>query len=203
MSASRIPLYVMAVLSLLVALGTFRFLFLGLDLSFPPFGDHIASRPTAFVAHVTLSSIALGLGVVQFVPGLRARRPTLHRWTGRIYALCVLVGGAAGLLLAFHAPGGPIAGTGFALLALLWIAATGVAVACARQRQIARHRVWMIRSYALTFAGVTLRLYLAVFMLAGTDYVAASPWLAWMCWVPNLLIAEWWLRRGRGRAVRA
>jgi hypothetical protein len=53
----------------------------------------------------------------------------------------------------------------------------------------------MIRSFALTFAGVTLRMQLPGFGAIGLDYTAASVYLAWTCWLPNIAVVEWWLRR--------
>jgi uncharacterized membrane protein len=196
---ARLPFYVLALLSVLVAIGSWRFLGLGLDLSFPGFEDHLETRRSVFALHVAFAPVALALGVLQFMPGLRARRPALHRWTGRLYALCVLVSGVAGFWLGLFAPGGWIAGMGFLVLAVLWIGVTANAVSHARHRRFADHRVWMIRSFALTFAGVTLRIYLAGYMLSDVSYVVASPVLGWVCWVPNLLIAEWWLARERAR----
>lgn len=124
--------------------------------------------------------------------------------SGRIYALAVLVGGASGLVLAIGAEGGPVAAAGFGLLAVLWIGITGNAVRLAMRRDIAAHRHWMIRSYALTFAAVTLRIYLPFLIgLGGLDYAQSSIWVAWACWVPNLLLAQWWLTRTASNAARA
>lgn len=190
MTVARYSFKTIAALSLLVALVSWRFLGLGLELSFPEFYDHIESRRTLFLMHVIAAPLALALGVFQFVPNLRARRPGLHRWMGRVYALSILVGGLASLALAFNAPGGAVAGFGFGILALLWLISTGKAVIHAMRRELEAHRAWMIRSFALTFAGVTLRLYLAGFMLMGVGYVEASVWLAWLCWIPNLVVAE-------------
>lgn len=51
---------------------------------------------------------------------------------------------------------------------------------------------------ALTFAAVILRLELPFSFAAGMDYAGASPYVAWLCRLPNLLVAEWMLRQGRG-----
>ena len=60
----------------------------------------------------------------------------------------------------------------------------------------------MIRSYALTLAAVTLRIYLPGALALGVPYDLAYPPIAWLCWVPNLLVAEWWLlREGREPSV--
>jgi hypothetical protein len=49
----------------------------------------------------------------------------------------------------------------------------------------------MIRSYALTFAAVTLRIWLPLGQVLHFDFVEAYRVIAWLCWVPNLLAAEW------------
>jgi hypothetical protein len=63
-----------------------------------------------------------------------------------------------------------------------------------RRRDLAAHRAWMVRSYALTLAAVTLRIYLPAAVIGGLDMTFAYPAIAWLCWVPNHVIAEWLLR---------
>ena len=195
MTKSRTPMIIIAVLSVLVAMMTYRFAFLKLDLSFPDMGGHLDQRRLAFLLHISASPIALGVGALQFFPRLRAQRPGLHRWSGRIYAVAILIGSVSGLVIALGAKGGGIVSLGFGMLSVLWIGATYRAVRLAMAGQIVRHRRWMIRSFAMTFAAVTLRLYLLGFMAAGVGYTEASIYLAWVCWVPNLLVAEWLIRR--------
>ena len=60
----------------------------------------------------------------------------------------------------------------------------------------------MIRSAALTLAAVTLRLYLPIGVIT-VGFEASYPVIAWICWVPNLLAAEWLLRREARGAVSA
>jgi hypothetical protein len=58
----------------------------------------------------------------------------------------------------------------------------------------------MLRSYALTFAAVTLRLYLPLAVIAsihGYDFMVAYRFIAWFAWVPNAIFAELFIRRGR------
>ncbi len=166
-----------------------------MNLAFPDFGKHIINRNLILLAHISAAPIALILGAIQLLPKKRARRPTLHRWLGRVYGFAILVGGISGLMLAVNALGGIIAGWGFGLLSVLWIAVTAQAIRMAMARNFKEHRKWMIRSFALTFAAVTLRVYLLGFMLAGVSYIPASVYIAWMCWVPNILFAEWWIRK--------
>ncbi len=104
------PLLVLS--SVLVALVSFRFLVLVLDLAFPGMIEHVRERRMAFLSHVIAAPLALAFGVMQFFPGLRARRPTLHRWTGRFYVAMVVAGGVSGLVLAFDTAGGPVSDWG-------------------------------------------------------------------------------------------
>ena len=194
MSLARISLIIATILSLLIALASYRFLALGLPLSFPDMHGQIEGQRLAFLLHISFAPVALAIGAVQFYPGIRRRKP-LHRWLGRGYAVAILISGSAGLIVALNAAGGPSAQLGFALLAIVWVATTTNAIRHAMARRISAHRRWMVYSFALTFASVTLRLYLLGFMAAGFSYTEASPYLAWICWAPNLAFAWWWLRR--------
>ena len=149
-------------------------------------------------AHVFGSAVALTLGSFQFSTRLRTKHAALHRWSGRLYlGFGVLIGGASGLYMAFHAFGGLTARTGFAGLAIAWLY-TGIrAYTAVRNRDFSSHRRWMIRNFALTFAAVTLRLYLPSSAAAGIDFEVAYPVIAWMCWVPNLIVAELCFNRMR------
>ena len=194
MTRSRISLYLAATLSLLVALVSYRFLALGLADSFSELSGQINNQHLAFMLHISLAPVALAIGAVQFFPSIRRRKP-LHRWLGRVYGVSILVSGIAGLGIAIHAAGGLSAQLGFALLSVLWVFMTANAIRHAMARRIGLHRRWMIYSFALTFAGVTLRFYLPFFLMAGFSYTEASVYLAWMCWLPNLGFAWWWLNR--------
>ena len=125
---------------------------------------------------------------------MRAARPALHRWLGRAYALAILIAGIGGLVMALNTRAGAVAGTGFGTLAVLWVGVTAQAVRLAMLRRIEKHRVWMIRSAALTLAAVTLRLYLPI-LAPALGFDTAYTIVAWACWVPNALIAEWLIRR--------
>lgn len=192
---TRLFLPLATLFSLSIALATLRVVPLGLPASFPDMAVHFETSRAAFLAHITGASLALLIAPFQLMPRLRARRLTLHRWLGRLYGLGVLIGGVGALIMAPNSNGGIVAVLGFGLLALLWLGATGAGIFAARQGQIARHRRFMIRSVALTFAAVTLRLELLPMMASGMEYVDAIRILSWAAWVPNLLIAEWFLRR--------
>ncbi len=154
-----------------------------------------AQRAGIYV-HVFASAVALTLGPLQFSARLRARRPALHRWSGRLYlGVGVLVGGLAGLFMAAHAFGGVTARLGFACLAIGWLYTGLRAYLAIRARDIVSHRRWMVRNFALTFAAVTLRLWLPAAMASGIAFELSYPVIAWLCWVPNLVVAEYLFNR--------
>jgi uncharacterized membrane protein len=147
--------------------------------------------------HAAAAATALLVAPMQFRSRLRARRPGLHRVLGRVYVTGCLIGGAAGMVLAFGASTGPVSTAGFGLLALLWVVATSQAWRLAMRRNLVSHREWMIRSFALTLAAVTLRLYLPVAQWLPVEFDAAYRAISFLCWVPNLVVAEVYLRRRR------
>jgi len=147
------------------------------------------------MVHVAGAATALLLGPWQFSSRLRNQLPTLHRWIGRTYVVSCLVGGAAGFLLALGASTGPISTVGFGSLAVLWVVTTSLAWRRAVQGRFIDHRAWMIRSFALTFAAVTLRLYLPLIFVFQVGFNDAYRAISFLCWVPNLLVAELYLRK--------
>lgn len=153
--------------------------------------------------HVAGAVTALLVGPLQFLPAIRARFAWLHRWLGRIYVTGCLVGGVAGFVLALGATSGPVSTAGFGTLAVLWLGTTSLAWRAALQRRFVDHRAWMVRSFALAFAAVTLRLYLPLVDVFALPFDDAYRAISFLSWVPNLLAAELFLRAGRRRAALA
>jgi uncharacterized membrane protein len=148
--------------------------------------------------HVFAAALALLLGPFQFLSRLRSSHPELHRLMGRIYlGVAVLIGGVAGLYMSFFAFGGLVAKLGFGCLAAAWLYTGARAYLSVRGGEILTHRRWMIRNFALTFAAVTLRLYLPPTFIFRIPFEQAYPVIAWACWVPNLLVAEWIIKAMR------
>ena len=159
----------------------------------------LRAHKVAVYVHVVPSAVALAVGLLQFRAGAGALRPTYHRVLGRLYAGTVVLGGFSGLYLAVHSFAGLSAQLGFGLLAVLWLATTAVAVRKILKKEIDSHREWMVRSYALTLAGVMLRIYNVLWFRAGYELPDFHAMNAWLCWVPNLLIAEVGIRMFRSR----
>ena len=97
----------------LIALGSLRFLVAEISLVMPAMVHHLLAHPVVLYLHIGLAPVALALLPVQFSHRLRGRRPGLHRWGGRLYALCVLMSGLASLWLAYTTAEGVVAGVWF------------------------------------------------------------------------------------------
>jgi uncharacterized membrane protein len=162
------------------------------------------SHAVGIKTHIFTSSLALLLGPLQFSSRLRRQWPGLHRWLGRIYlAVAVAVGGVAGLYMSQFAFGGLPAQLGFAGLAIGWLYTGAMAYSAARKRDFAAHRKWMLHNFALTFAAVTLRLYLPPVFIFGWPFHSSYAVIAWLCWVPNLVVAHWLATKTHVASVRA
>jgi len=105
------------------------------------------------IPHTLCGTFALLAGPLQFSTRFRQRHLRLHRVLGRMYFVSVILGAFTGITLAAGRPGLP----GTAMQGTAWIICTTAAVVAARNRQIAVHRQWMARSYAVTFTFVSSR----------------------------------------------
>jgi uncharacterized membrane protein len=139
--------------------------------------------------HIFPSLIALVLGPIQFNKKFRTTQTHLHRFIGKVYLLCVLIGGLSGLYMAQFSFGGNLSHLGFALLAVLWIFTGYKAYSSIIRKKIVAHYHWMTINFALTFAAVTLRIGLGIGFGSGIPFEIFYPYLAWICWVPNMLVA--------------
>lgn len=153
----------------------------------------------AFWIHVFTSMIPLLAGFTQFAPEILKHRPAVHRLMGRAYVVSILfVTGPASLIMGFYANGGLVSRVAFILLALLWLGSTALGWRAVLRKDWKRHREWMIRSYALTLSAITLRAWKYLIVLAFEPRpMDVYRLVAWLGFIPNLILAEWWIRRRR------
>lgn len=160
----------------------------------------------AFYAHITFAALALGIGPLQFSAALRRRRPSVHRWIGRVFMVSVGAGSAAAFVMSFFNSEAINGFFGFGTLALLWGWTAWKGWRAARTGDYLSHQAWMIRCFALTYAGVTLRAWLGLLIglqLAFTSgavdgqhlFDTAYAVLPFLSWLPNVVVAELLLRR--------
>ena len=148
----------------------------------------------SFYTHILLGGLSLLVGWSQFSASFRKKRLNIHRILGKIYVLSVLLSGLASLYIAFYATGGWVTKLGFGTLGVLWLYTTMAAFFAIKKGNLIDHQKWMIVSFALTWAAVTLRLWLPL-LSANLGFEKGYTILAWLCWVPNLLVGIWFTRR--------
>ncbi|MDA0194927.1 MAG: DUF2306 domain-containing protein [Bacteroidetes bacterium] len=187
---------------LAISIGLYPYSYLIFDMSRGLLGsksEELLSSPYwnfAFYTHIYLGGLVLLIGWTQFVKRLREKKIWLHRTLGKIYILLVLLSGVAGLYISFYATGGVVTKIGFGTLALSWLITTITAYSFIRIKDIEKHQNWMIRSYALTFAAVTLRLWMPILPIAfQLEFIESYRIISWLCWVPNLVFAELLIQR--------
>lgn len=149
---------------------------------------------TLLSLHILFALPPLLLGVLAFSTTVRRWSPHLHRHFGTIYCLCIWLSAVTGLFLALANKHGLVAKAGFSMLAIAWFTTTWQAYATARRRDFVTHRRWMFRSYAITLAVVSVR---PMFMFgppAGLDDETWYQIITWLCWVPNVIVGELYLR---------
>ncbi len=163
---------------------------------YTPGDPHFSRYIQLLRLHIAGGIGALLLGPWQFSQRLRTRALNRHRWMGRFYLLSVVVGSIGGFGMALVSEEGLPTHLGFGILAVLWFATGLQAYRMVRSGNIAAHRQWMIRNFALTLAAVTLRQYMPLMLFVlHWPFPRAYITVSWLCWVPNVLIAEWMVRR--------
>lgn len=181
-------------------------------LSFDPGDSRLDTRGplhySVLAAHVFTALVALVLGPLQFVPGLRART-RLHRALGRTYLLAGVLPAAATAIPVAVWSGNPLTQVGLITAAVLWLVTGGLAYRAARRRDFRAHRAWMMRNYALTFLAVTSRILVPVLLLVQLPFGGADagaigeraramiPVGQTLGWIVNLIVVEILLRRAR------
>ena len=146
----------------------------------------------AFFGHVYMSMIVIVLGMFQFSKTIRTHFSQVHKLSGKLYVLFILlVAGPTGLIMAYHANGGIIAQLSFGVVSILWCFFTLKALLSIKKGEYQRHRNFMVRSYALTLSAVSLRLLkygvVTIFELPPMDTYTLVSVLGWTL---NLGIAE-------------
>ena len=153
------------------------------------------SKNIGFYGHILLGGLALLIGWMQFSKKLRNANLKMHRNVGKLYIISAVISGICGIYIAFYATGGIIASLGFMGLGLFWFFTTIKAYIAVRNKDISLHKGYMIYSYAACFAAVTLRIWLPILNIVFDDFVVAYRIVAWLCWVPNIIFAFFWVKK--------
>lgn len=158
-----------------------------------------AATPVPVIIHiVTAVSYAL-LGAFQFSAGIRRRHPGWHRRAGRLLVALGLTAAVSALWMTLAFP--RKAGTGDLLFAFRLVFGAGMGasivlgLAAIRNRDVARHRAWMTRAYALGLGAGTQTLTVGFGQAFVGSGVVRTDLMMGAGWVINLAVAELLLRR--------
>jgi uncharacterized membrane protein len=184
----------MTFLAILISLYAIVYLVMGLRFGIEEMkSDALLSNTfyrIGFYTHIIFAAIALLVGWVQFSSKIRNRNLRLHRVIGKFYIITALLGSMGGIYIGFSSTGGLVPATGFVSLGLVWFYSTLRGYLTIVDRKIEHHQRFMIYSYACCFAGVTLRAYLPFLIMYFGDFISAYKVVAWLCWVPNLVVVS-------------
>ncbi|MDI9364998.1 MAG: DUF2306 domain-containing protein [Flavobacterium sp.] len=195
---------------LLTIFSWFFYLMIRLTLQYVPFSSEVAFLlikqtevqtvkwylPIFFV-HVYSAIFVLIAGFTQFSATILKTNKSLHRNAGKLYAIVVLVFAApSGIFMGCFANGAWHSKVSFIVLGIIWWLFTGKAMLAIWQRQFILHEKMMVRSFALALSAITLRAWKVIIVYSfGTAPMDTYQIIAWLGWIPNLLIAEYYLNQ--------
>lgn len=187
--------YFAFILILILCAGTLQYLSFKPDTAFlqlKQFAVKTGIYLPAFYAHIFGASVILICGFLQFSKRVYTNRK-LHRTLGKIYVFGVLFfASPGGFVMTFFIHRGTGVFISFLVQNTLWVIFTIAAWVLIKRRNVDDHVKMMRRSYALAFAAVTLRFYIWLFTVFGHGVGFANNYviIAFLSWVPNLLMAE-------------
>jgi len=159
-----------------------------------PANHRYGDFPLPLVLHIVGAIVFVLAGILQFLPRFRRRHPAWHRYAGRVLVPAGLLAAGSGLAMTLFFEAQPNSGTLLYLFRLgfgsLMVISLVLGVTSIRRRDIAAHRAWMTRAYAIGLAAGT-QAFTGGFgeALLGTGVIAAD--LAKGAgWIINLAVAE-------------
>jgi uncharacterized membrane protein len=194
-----VPTALIALAAIPLAAGALRLVQLAGGPVIMPADNRFTGFPTALVIHILGAAVFALAGAFQFVPRIRRQHRTWHRRAGRVIAGAGLAVAGSALWLTFFYEAHP--GTGPLLYVLRLAFASAMAaslllgITAIRRQDVAAHRAWMIRAYAIGLAAGTQAFTEGIAgAIIGSGELRAD--LAKGAgWVINLAVAEWAIRR--------
>lgn len=186
--------------------GVFRVVQIGTGAEITPENARFFAEPLPVVLHIVGSLMYCVLGAFQFSPGIRRRQPGWHRLSGRILVPMGFVAALSGVWMTLFYPPANFDGSivygsrllvGIGMAAFLLLGLNAI-----RKRNVASHRIWMMRAYAIGIG-------------AGTQVLTHIPWFVFpdiqgefaraICmtagWIINIVVAEWFIVRERRNPI--
>lgn len=166
---------------------------------FAALDDLFAHYPVLTLVHIVPGLIFMILGPLQFSVRIRERHLRWHRLSGRVFVVCGLVIGISALVMSLWMPaiGGVNQAAATTLFGAFFLFALCKAFWHIRRREIALHREWMIRAFAIGLAVATIRPIIGMFF-ATSLFTGLTPreffgTAFWIGFVLHLIAAEVWI----------
>lgn len=153
-----------------------------------------------FYPHILLGTISLAIGPFQLTK-LSRRKPKLHKMLGKIYAVAIFINILVVPYISLSATGGRSSTIAFLVLNAFWLWTTAMGVIKATQRKISEHKLWILRSYAITWVFVTFRIVVIPFLIF-FDRSIAFPIAVYLAIALNLLFVEWRKKKNKAHISR-
>ena len=172
-----------------------------------PTDARFAASPVPVVIHVGAAMGYAVLGAFQFSAGIRRHHPVWHRGAGLVLVALGLAVALSALWMTLFLP--LKEGTGDLLYVFRLLFGSGMAVsiilglAAIRRRDVARHRVWMTRAYALALGAGTQAFTVGFGGALFGAGVVRTDLMMGAGWVINLAVGEWFTRRPPVRGTRS
>ena len=166
---------------------------------FAALDDLFARYPILTLVHIVPGLLFMILGPLQFNPTIRARNLRWHRLSGRVFVVCGLVVGISALAMSFGmlAIGGVNQAAATTVFGTFFLFALCRAFWHIRRGEVALHREWMIRAFAIGLAVATIRPIIGMFF-ATSPFTGLTPReffgiAFWIGFVVHLIAAETWI----------
>lgn len=170
------------------------------------FGERYVDHPWRGYLHIAPGVVYLLGAPLQLSRRFRTRHYTVHRRLGRVLLACALTAGVFALLFGLPHPWGRFGeASATAVFGVWFLSCLVLAFRAIRRDDVAQHRRWMIRAFAVGVGIGTIRIWVGIFegfeqaMSGGTSPAAPDHTMFgvafWLAFSMHVAIGEWWLRR--------
>jgi predicted membrane protein DUF2306 len=169
----------------------------------PPFDTGFGKHPVITFLHILPGALFMILGPMQFMPGVRYRDNYFRRRSLRVFLVCAYIVGLSALIMPFvMLPiGGANEAAGSILFAIFFLVSLSKAWWHMVRKNLARHREWMIRAFAIGLAIATIRPIIGLFFaFSGLPPQVFFGTAFWIGFTLHLIVAETWINYTRDAA---
>ena len=160
------------------------------------FEARYVAHPLIAYLHLVPGTLFLLGAPLQLSARFRNRHLTLHRRLGRVLVVLGLTSGVFAFVFgARYAFGGPPQALATMVFGTWFMVSIVLALRAIRRRDVAAHRRWMVRAFAVGLAVGTIRLWVGLFVLTGWfDFRAGFGPAFWLGLSMHVVAGELWLR---------